>query len=74
MSRKYIILEQSEVSDSLIDLAIETSRDTLRWNNDNSKTFLKFEVVPNELSSKPQLTKSQMKEELLKEAWNDFDI
>ena len=74
MSRKYIILEPSEVSDSLIDLAIETSRDTLRWNNDNSKTFLKFEVVPNELSSKPQLTKSQMKEELLKEAWNDFDI
>ena len=74
MSRKYIILEPSEGSDSLIDLAIETSRDTLRWNNDNSKTFLKFEVVPNELSSKPQLTKSQMKEELLKEAWNDFDI
>ena len=74
MDRKYIILEPSEVSDSLIDLAIETSRDTLRWNNDKSKTFLKFEIIPDELSNKTQLTKSQMKEELLKEAWNDYDI
>tara|TARA_R100000458_G_C8222823_1_gene206657 strand:+ start:177 stop:392 length:216 start_codon:yes stop_codon:yes gene_type:complete len=70
MSKKFIILQSSEISNSLIDLAIETSSDTLRWNKDRSKTFLKFETVPSQLSDKTQLTKEEMKEELLKDSWN----
>ena len=73
MTRKYIILESSELSDSLIDLAIETSRDTLRWNKDKSQTFLKFNKVPDSLSSKTQLNKQEIKEELSKDSWDISD-
>ena len=74
MSRKYIILNSSEVSDSLIDLALETSRETLRWNKNKDKTFLKFNTVPNSLSNKTKLNKEEMKEELSKDSWDLSDM
>ena len=41
MARKYVIIDNSV--DINFDEVEETSTDTLRWNNDNTKTFVKYE-------------------------------
>jgi len=43
MERKYVIIDSEYVSSVDFTKVQETSADTLRWNNDNTKTFVKYE-------------------------------
>ena len=69
-NRKYVIIEASEVDSVDFSKVLETSANTLRWNNDNSKTFVKYEgSEPSFLSGKTTFTESQILEELQKTEW-----
>ena len=60
--RTYVIIEASEVS--LIDFSkvLETSANTLRYNNDGTKTFVKYTgEQPSFLNGKTTYTKSEIK-------------
>lgn len=41
--REYVVMLLSQVTDQMIDDCLETSRETLRLNNDGTKTILKYE-------------------------------
>ena len=43
MARKYVIITSDDVSSVDFTKVEETSAETLRWNNDNTKTFVKYE-------------------------------
>ena len=43
MARQYVIITSEDVSSVDFSEVQETSVDTLRWNNDNTKTFVKYE-------------------------------
>ena len=43
MAKKYGIITSSDVSSVDFTKVQETSAETLRWNNDNTKTFVKYE-------------------------------
>ena len=60
--RTYVIIEASEVS--LIDFSkvLETSANTLRYNNDGTKTFVKYTgEQPSFLNGKTTYTESEIK-------------
>jgi len=40
--KKYVIIDAADVAGINFDDVMETSADTLRWNNDNTKTFVKY--------------------------------
>jgi len=42
MARKYVIITSSDVSSVDFTKVEETSAETLRWNNDKTKTFVKY--------------------------------
>ena len=70
MSRKYVILTSSEAESIDFSQVLQTSADTLRWNNDESKTFVKYEgSKPRFLYGKDTLTHSQIRTELAKDEW-----
>ena len=74
MARKYIILEASDASSIDFDKVLETSADTLRWNLDNTKTFVKYEGnKPGFLYGKPVLTHAEIHAELAGAEWTDPD-
>jgi len=61
MAKKYVILNSTEVSSINFSQVQETSTDTLRWNVDQTKTFVKFEGdTPSFLTGKTQYTNEQM--------------
>ena len=61
MAKKYVILNSTEVSSINFSQVQETSTDTLRWNVDQTKTFVKFEGdTPSFLTGKTQYTNDQM--------------
>ena len=67
---KYVILTSSEVSSIDFSKVLEDSIDTLRYNNDNTKTFVKFRGdTPSFLSGKTTLNKTEMRVELAKDEW-----
>ena len=43
MARKYVIITSEDVSSVDFTKVEETSTDTLRWNNNNTKTFVKYQ-------------------------------
>ena len=58
---KYVIIDDSEFSSLDFSKIIETSSDTLRYNNDNSKTFVRFAgETPSFLEGKTQYTHEQI--------------
>ena len=66
----YVILTTSEVSSIDFSKLLEDSTDTLRYNNDNTKTFVKFKGdTPSFLDGKTILNDSEIKTELFKEEW-----
>ena len=70
MSRTYVIIEAGDVSSVDFSQVLETSADTLRYNNDNSKTFVKYEgSQPSFLNGKTTYTHAEMLTELAKEDW-----
>jgi len=67
MARKYVIIDNSV--DINFDEVEETSTDTLRWNNDNTKTFVKYDgYKPTFLYGKTDYSYNQILEIL-----NDVD-
>ena len=78
MARKYVILEASDVSSIDFDKVLETSADTLRWNLDNTKTFVKFDgTTPSFLVGKTTLTNAEILSVLNNPAsgwYSDIDI
>jgi hypothetical protein len=61
-NRKFVIISSDEVSSVDFSLVLETSADTLRYNNDNTKTFVKFDqdTTPSFLDGKTQYTHSEI--------------
>ena len=70
-NRKWVILAASEAGSIDFAKVMQTSADTLRWNNDETKTFVKYEgSKPSFLSGKTTLTHQQILTELVKDEWN----
>ena len=77
MEKKYIIFDAIELDKIDFDEVIENSKDTLRYNIDNTKTFIKWigetPDCVNNLSNKSEpLTKEQILSILETEEWK-FD-
>ena len=69
-NRRWVIISRDEVSSVDFSEVLETSEDTLRWNKDESKTFVKYEgSQPSFLSGKSELNHSEILEELKKDEW-----
>lgn len=62
MARKYVILTAAEAPNINYDQVCETSADTLRWNNDNTKTFVKWDgdTTPDVCVGKTSFNKTEM--------------
>ncbi len=61
MARKYVIITSDDVSSVDFSKVQETSADTLRWNKDNTKTFVKFTGnTPSFLNGKTAYTYEQI--------------
>tara|TARA_R100000808_G_scaffold803_7_gene3960 strand:- start:6023 stop:6259 length:237 start_codon:yes stop_codon:yes gene_type:complete len=59
--RNYVILNDVEAEAIDFSQVLETSFKTLRWNNDFSKTFVKYEGdTPSWLVGKPTHTQDEM--------------
>ena len=60
-NRKYVIINKDEVSSVDFSKVFETSADTLRYSNDRSKTFVKYEgSQPSFLSGKTEYSHSEI--------------
>ena len=74
-NRRWVILNASEAEDIDFSKVLQASADTLRWNNDNTKTFVKYEgPQPSFLMGKTVLTHSQVLSELENEEWQAPDL
>jgi len=61
MNRQYVILNATEAQAIDFSEVLETSFETLRWNNDSTKTFVKYEgETPAWLLGKTAYTKAEM--------------
>ena len=61
-NNKYVIINASDVSNIDFSKIDEPSNDTLRYSNDNSKTFVSFiGETPDFLSGKTQYTHEQIR-------------
>jgi len=61
--KKYVIINANEVSSIDFSKVDETSANMLRYNNDNTQTFVKFTGdTPSFLEGKTQYTLSEIKE------------
>jgi len=71
MSRLYVIINRSDVSDVDFSQVLETSAETLRFSVDGSQTFVKYEgLKPQFLRGKSPLTHTQILTKLQTDAWN----
>ena len=69
-NRTYVIIEAGDVSSVDFSQVLETSADKLRYSNDNSKTFVKYEgSQPSFLNGKTTYNHSEIRTELAKEEW-----
>tara|TARA_R100000654_G_scaffold50580_1_gene76808 strand:+ start:713 stop:940 length:228 start_codon:yes stop_codon:yes gene_type:complete len=69
-NKTYIIITKDEVASVNFSQVNETSINTLRYNNDGTKTFVKFEgATPSFLNGKTQYTHSEILTELSKTEW-----
>jgi hypothetical protein len=62
MSRKYVILTAAEADNIDYSLVMEDSAESLRWNNDNTETFIKWEgtETPSFCDDKTQYNHSEI--------------
>ena len=71
-NRKYVIINASEVGSVDFSQVNETSANTLRYSNDDSQTFVKFDGdTPSFLDGKTQYTHSQILTVLAGEDWTE---
>lgn len=69
-NRRWVVLTASEAEEIDFSKVLEGSADTLRWNNDRTKTFVKYEgSKPTFLNNKTALTHTQILNELSNEEW-----
>ena len=69
-NRKWVILTDSEAAGIDFSKVMERNAATLRWNNDESKPFGKYEgSKPSFLSGKTALTHAQILSELTNDEW-----
>jgi hypothetical protein len=60
-NRRWVIIDKDEVSSVDFSQVLETSADTLRYSNDKSKTFVKYEgSQPSFLSGKTEYSHSEI--------------
>ena len=72
MSRKYVIIDSSDVPSVDFDQVQETSTQTLRFSLDGEQTFVKFEgSTPDFLEGKTQYTHSEILTILATDEWTD---
>jgi hypothetical protein len=72
MSRKYVIIDASDVSLIDFDQVQETSAETLRYSVDGSQTFVKFEgSTPSFLEGKTQYDHSEILTILATSEWTN---
>ena len=72
MSKTYCIIDSGDVSSIDFDQVFETSENTLRYNNEGSQTFVKYEGnKPKFLYGKETYTHSQILEILAGEDWTE---
>lgn len=61
MAKKYVIIDSSDTSSLDFSQIEETSTETLRYNIDRTKTFVKFkESTPSFLTGKTQYTNQEI--------------
>ena len=75
--KKYVIINANEVSSVDFSKVLESNANTLRYNNDNSKTFVKFTgSTPDFLNGKTQYNHSQISNILndTEGEWYNIDI
>jgi hypothetical protein len=71
-NRKWVILNVFDITEEMIDSAIQSSMDTLRKTLDGSKAILKFEGnTPSCFDGLTTYNHSEILEELAKSAWVD---
>jgi len=74
MSRTYVIIDADDVENVDFLQILETSTNTLRWNKDLTKTFVKFEgETPSFLEGKQQYTHGEILTILAGPEWT-FDL
>ena len=73
MSRKYVIINADEVDSVNFNQVEETSPSTIRYNNSDTKTFVKFdgETTPSFLDGKTQYTHSEILTILATDEWKN---
>lgn len=76
MSKKYVILNDSDVSSIDFSQVMETSAETLRYSVDGSQTFIKYEGTrPSFLDEDDiDLTHSEILDVLSHEDWTPTDL
>ena len=71
-NRKYTIITKEEVASVDFSQVLETSANTLRYNNAGTKTFVKFDGnTPSFLNGKTQYTHDEILIELSKSDWTE---
>ena len=69
-NRKWVIINVSDITDDIIDIAIQSSRDTLRKTSDGSKAILKWDGdTPAVFNGMTTYTHSEILTELNKSEW-----
>ena len=72
MTKKYVIIDSSEVSSVDFSQVLETSADTLRYNLAGTQAVLKFEGdTPSFLTGKTQYSHSEILDILGGEEWSE---
>ena len=71
-NRRWVIVNVSDITDEMIDSAIQSSMDTLRKTLDGSKAILKFEGdTPSCFEGLTTYNHSEILTELAKSAWTE---
>ena len=69
-NRKWVLLTPDDVSSIDFDAVMQNEESQLRWNNDNTKTFVKYEgSQPSFLNGKTELPHAQILTEVAKDEW-----
>jgi len=70
----YVIISNSDVSNADFSKIKETPNDTLRYNNNNTKTFVRYEGnQPSFLGGKTEYTHEQILTKLNESEWQHED-
>jgi len=69
--KTYCIVPTSDLTQQMVDDCVETSLDTLRRNNDDTKAVLKYEgSKPSSLTEYTTYTHAEILVEMAKPEWN----